>query len=341
MMRPLTITCCPLVWSMEYYGRLKNKNGELINDELVAGINRKERYEGKDRITKICDWIIRNHNSKTDDAIRLFSNENTETQILLNPYEDYVAKFNEKILELLKLVPTPQSVDKLLDDEDQSAFIRCFRQLMRTMNTLRGFFDFKWADLTLAEQTYEDFKGKYLDLYEEIKSHNDQGKQVSILQEIDFEIDVIWRDIVSVHYIFELLAKILNEEDAPDKREKAKKGILSMLENEVQLRSKRELIDKFIKEYWDELETSSDLKAAFERFWQKERYDHLEMICAEEQLDIEGVEDLIGYCHFYNRSPIGNDIIELIETPPPILQRRARIDTATSRIMKAIDAFEI
>ena len=55
-----------LKFSVEYWGRLKKKDGTLI-DEKVSGINTREFYEDDDRIDKIVDWIVANHNRKTHD----------------------------------------------------------------------------------------------------------------------------------------------------------------------------------------------------------------------------------------------------------------------------------
>ena len=39
---------------------------------------------------------------------------------------------------------------------------------MRVKNILEGFSDFKWADVSMKEQEFEDYKSKYLDMYEDI-----------------------------------------------------------------------------------------------------------------------------------------------------------------------------
>lgn len=53
-----------LRFSIEYWGKLKRKDGVLI-DEEVAGIDTREFFENPDRISSIVDWIIHNHERKT------------------------------------------------------------------------------------------------------------------------------------------------------------------------------------------------------------------------------------------------------------------------------------
>ncbi len=52
-----------LRFSIEYWGKLKRKDGSLI-DEEVAAINIKEFFENPDRIENIVDWIIKNHDTQ-------------------------------------------------------------------------------------------------------------------------------------------------------------------------------------------------------------------------------------------------------------------------------------
>ncbi len=115
---------------------------------------------------------FRNLKSATDEAITLFSNKDAIEVIIMKPYEDYKAKFDEAFEHLISLTPTTDSVDDLETEDDELEFIKAFRDLMRIKNILTAFSDFKWADLKMTEQLFEDFKSKYLDLYDKVKSNN-------------------------------------------------------------------------------------------------------------------------------------------------------------------------
>jgi len=53
-----------LRFSVEYWGKLKRKDGSLI-DEDVPAINVREFFDSPDRIEGVVDWIIQNHDNKT------------------------------------------------------------------------------------------------------------------------------------------------------------------------------------------------------------------------------------------------------------------------------------
>lgn len=91
--------------------------------------------------------------------------------------------------------PTWQSVDDLLTEEDELAFIQAFRALLRAKNVLESYADFSWEDVGIDEQTFENYKSKYLDLYDKVKSEN-QKEKTSILDDIDFELELIHRDLI-------------------------------------------------------------------------------------------------------------------------------------------------
>ena len=47
--------------------------------------------------------VFRNLKNATDEAITLFSNKEAIEVIIMKPYEDYVKKFNEAFIEMLKI----------------------------------------------------------------------------------------------------------------------------------------------------------------------------------------------------------------------------------------------
>jgi type I restriction enzyme R subunit len=71
--------------------------------------------------------------------------------------------------------------------------------------------------LAMPEQQFEDYKSKYLDLHEKVKQENDKEK-VSILEDVDFELELIHRDEINVTYILKLLANLKTA--TPSEKEK-------------------------------------------------------------------------------------------------------------------------
>ena len=134
-------------------------------------------------------------------------------------------------------------MNDLISEEDEMKFIKIFRELIRLINVLKSYIDFSWKDLPMSEQSFADYRSKYLDLYDKVK--NDKSKEKSsILNDIDFEVELLHRDVINVAYIIKLIGKM--KQDKKTDPDALKKFIYDKLAGEVELRSKRELIEKMI-----------------------------------------------------------------------------------------------
>src|SRR5690606_17777583 len=71
-------------------------------------------------------------------------------------------------------------------------------------------------------------------------------RKVSILDDLDFELELIHRDAINVTYILKLLAKL--KDAKPEEKESQEKSLVELVAGNAKLRSKRELIEKFIRE---------------------------------------------------------------------------------------------
>ncbi|MEX0883557.1 MAG: type I restriction endonuclease subunit R, partial [Cyclobacteriaceae bacterium] len=254
---------------------------------LIQAYSRTNRIlnEVKSQGNIVC---FRNLRGATDEAITLFSNKNAKDEIIMEPYEDYVKKFNQAFISLLQIAPTANSVNDLPSEKEELAFIQPFRELMRLKNVLSTFTEFQFDDLSMTAQSFEDYKSKYLDLYDKAKGHN-QKEKVSILEDIDFELELIHRDEINVAYILKLLAKL--KDASPEEQEKQKKALIEIVAGDAQLRSKRKLIEKFIKENLPHIADSDDIPEAFENYWNEERTAALKKMSEEENLDSKQLQE--------------------------------------------------
>ena len=281
--------------------------------------------------------VFRNLKNATDKAITLFSNKEAIEVIIMKPYEDYVGKFNEAFIELLKITPAVNSVNDFQTEDDELAFIKAFRDLIRIKNILAAFSDFQWADLAMDEQLFEDYKSKYLDLYDKVKSDH-QKEKVSILEDVDFELELIHRDEINVAYIIQLLIKL--KSDTKKDVSKTEKEIFNLLNNEAHLRSKRELIEKFIQENLPVIEDNDDVPQEFEKFWNEEQQKAFSELVKEENLSAERTEKLIEDYLFAEREPLRPEVLELIDgKKPALLQRKKTGDRILSKILGFVETF--
>jgi type I restriction enzyme, R subunit len=287
--------------------------------------------------------VFRNLKNRTDEAITLFSNKEAIEVIIMKPYEDYTAKFDEAFEHLLVITPTTDSVNDLVSEDDELEFIKAFRNLMRIKNILTAFSDFKWEDLQMSEQLFEDFKSKYLDLYDKVKSDH-QKEKVSILEDVDFELELIHRDEINVNYIIQLLIKLkqslLNATFPQEKKEQIIKEIQNLLATEVELRSKRELIERFIQENLPVIADTDEVATEFDKYWSEEQQKAFTQLVTEENLSAEKTEKLIEDYLFAEREPLRDEVLELIEgEKPSLLQRKKLGDRILQRILDFVDTF--
>lgn len=288
---------------------------------------------------------FRNLKANTDEAIALFSDKNASETILIEPYETYLQDFNEGVKALLSIAPSVASVDALISEDDQLKFIKAFRNLMRILNVLKSFSQFGWTELWITEQQFEDYKSKYLDLYDKARSEKEAEEKASIIEEVDFELELIQRDEINVSYILALLAKLKDAEQSDDENEKKsaasrKQAIIDLLGSEVQLRSKRELIEKFISEYLPGIKSAGEVEAGFETFWNDEREKSLIQLCEQEGLKRTDVEQMIAAYHFTHREPLRDKVVAALEVKPKILERKTIIERVTRKLMELIGTFD-
>jgi type I restriction enzyme R subunit len=281
--------------------------------------------------------VFRNLKNATDEAITLFSNKDAIEEIIMKPYDEYVKSFNDGFVVLLKITPTVDSVNNLLTEDDELEFIKAFRDLMRIKNVLTSFSDFKWSDLSMTEQQFEDYKSKYLDLHDKVKAEHEKEK-VSILDDVDFELELIHRDEINVGYIIHLLIRLKanQKKDA----EQVEKEIFNLLNTETQLRSKKELIEKFIRENMPVILDTDDIPQEFEKFWTIEQEKAFLQLVKDEKLSKERTQALIENYLYSEQEPMRDDILDLLnEEKPTLLQRKKIGDRILSKIIGFVETF--
>lgn len=280
--------------------------------------------------------VFRNLKKATDDALALFADKNAKDKIFLQPYEDYLAVFNQATDRLRTIAPSPQDVDNLEGEQAEHDFVTMFRELLRAKNILSSFADFDFTDTGITVQEFEDYKSKYLDIYDKVKSDHEKEK-VSILDDVDFELELVRRDEVNVDYILRLLAQLVgaSEED----KQKIIGSIMTTLSGDASLRSKRELIEKFISGTIPNITDSEDVVTEFDKFWSQEKIEALERISHEEGVIRERLEKLIESYIFTGRKPRRAELAGTLEKKPSILQLNSIVKRISTKFNDFIETF--
>jgi type I restriction enzyme R subunit len=280
--------------------------------------------------------VFRNLKKRTDDAISLFSNKDAIEEVLMKPYEAYLTEFNEALKALKEITPTIDSVNSLQSEEEDLQFITAFRDLIRIRNILVTFADFKFEDTDIQHQEYEDFKSKYLDVYEKYKS--EVATKTSIIDDVDFELDLIRRDEINVTYILNLL-EALKSDLTIDGQASRRKQIMDILSGDRKLRSKRELIEQFIDDHLAGLKENDDINEAFEEYWNEEKEKHFIELCNDEEIDPEELHKIVGN-HIYSKQKIQrDDVINALKEKPKLLDRKPIATRIIDKVYSYIEIF--
>lgn len=275
-----------------------DKNLEWHN--LLQAFSRTNRVEKE---TKQFGNIIcyRNLKKATDEALKLFSGGGDITGILLKPYEHYVERFKELVAKMHEVVVFPEDLDseRLKNEEEQAKFVIAFRELSKTLLTLETFTDFVWEDIedAIPQQIYEDLKSRYLTIHDKIKKQR-EAEKVSILADIDFNIEIIETDRINVAYIMNLLRNI----DMGDKEQK-EKDIAHIFDelnrtDSPELKKKIDLIKAFIGDVVPKMNEGDSIDDAFAIYEETARAREIDEFAGEHSIDADKLKELISEYEF-------------------------------------------
>ena len=289
---------------------------------LIQAFSRTNRILGekKSQGNIMC---FRNLKSATDEAVTLFSNKESIHEVILQPIEDYIELFNAALLKLKVIAPEIESVDRYQTEQERFEFVHAFREVMRILNILKSFADFSFDTLDMKEFEFDGYKSKYLDIWTSThpKAGGEGEGKVSILDDVDFELELIHRDEINVSYILTLLANLKDSDLKGAKREQKMKEIREILSGDAQLRSKKVLIEKFIEENLPLVADGDSVTDEFESYWNKEKVAAFEKIATEESLNKDKFQETINQFLFTSKTPKLSEALQLLEIKPKLTER--------------------
>lgn len=280
---------------------------------------------------------FRNLKDATDKALALYADENAREIVFKKPYQEQKKAFEDKLEELREIAPTHDSVDNIQSEEEKAVFVKTFRDLLRIKSSLETFSQFSFGDVGISEQEFYDYQSKYLDIHDERR--REEKYQESILDQIDFELELTIRDVVNFDYLIKLIAGLKNLK-SDELRKKKTEDILRVFDRDVQLRKKKELIQKFIEKNLPNIHGSKEVEIAFNKFWDDERSQSIKKISDSENIPIENLKKLVSEYIYTQKVPKGQDIADALPVAPPILKRQGIIDRIQSAIENLVDIFE-
>ena len=177
---------------------------------LIQAFSRTNRvYNDKKPFGNIISF--RNLKRATDEALALFSNKEARKTVLVPSFDEIKQDYEQAVEKLLSITPDYQTVDDLVTEDQQLEFLKAFREVMRYNAQLQTFIEYDQDDTKLDKQHFANFASKYADLCRAIRKTTKKEK-VSVLDDVDFQLDLLHSDRINVGYILTLLQMAVNAE---------------------------------------------------------------------------------------------------------------------------------
>ncbi|WP_127836604.1 type I restriction endonuclease subunit R [Clostridium prolinivorans] len=228
---------------------------------------------------------FRDLKEETDKAIALFGNKDAGGIVLLKTYDEYYKGYCEKgehkpgYEELIATLTTQYPLGKpIAGEETQKDFIRLYGAILRLRNILTSFDDFAGNEI-LSERDFQDYQSIYIDLYQKYRKGSDSNKE-TINDDIVFEIELIRQIEVNIDYILMLVDKY-QKSNCKDKT--ILTTIDKAINSSIELRSKKELIERFI----NQVNVSTKIDEDWRKFLHERKEEEITEIIKEEKLKPE------------------------------------------------------
>ena len=210
----------------------------------------------------------------TQESISLFGNKDAGGIVLLRPYAEYYGEYTEAIEELLSKFTQGDMPE---GESAQKDFVNVYNKILRLKNILQSFDEYQGNEI-LSQAAFQDFQSTYIEIYNNEKAKRDADKE-SIIADITFEIELVKQVEINVDYILMLVKELKASTGDANKEVKAKidRAVLSSYE----LRSKKDLIEKFISS----IDNHTDIDKSWKKYIEQERERELASIIDEENLD--------------------------------------------------------
>ena len=252
---------------------------------------------------------FRNLKQATDEALALFSNKDAKKVVLVPNIEEIQQDYDEAVTKLLAITADYEAVDELVTEEQQLEFIKAFREVMRYNTQLQTFIEYDQDQTTLDKQNFANFASKYSDLCREVRKTTEKQK-VSVLDDVDFQLELLHSDRINVGYIINLLQLVINSDDDAT-RKKYEAQIHDLISSDISLHDKQDLIQKFIEENMPKMINGQSVQQAFAEFWDVEKEKAYQQLCEEENLKVDSMKNVLNHYEFTKRMPRTEEIKDL------------------------------
>lgn len=305
---------------------------------LIQAFSRTNRvYNDKKPFGNIISF--RNLKRATDEALALFSNKEARKTVLVPSFDEIKQDYEQAVEKLLSITPDYQTVDDLVTEDEQLEFIKAFREVMRYNAQLQTFIEYDQDDTKLDKQHFANFASKYADLCREIRKTTKKEK-VSVLDDVDFQLDLLHSDRINVGYILTLLQMAVNAE-TDEQRKKYEAQVHDLIGSDISLHDKQDLIQKFIEENMPKMINGQSVQVAFAQFWDAEKEQAYQHFCEQEKLKPEAMKQVLDNYEFNKRLPRKEEMKELPNYKIKLFERDSVLSNLLVKTRQLIEKFYV
>ena len=270
---------------------------------------------------------FRNLEDNVNHAISLFGDKDAGGIVLLKPYGEYLAEYQERLVQLYDNFPLGEVI---LGEQAEKDFIRLFGVILRLRNILTSFDDFA-ADDTMSPRDEQDYRSIYQDLHNKWRPPSEESTIIN--DDLVFEIELLKQVDINIDYILMLVQKY-HDGHCQDKVLIA--DIERAIKSSYELRNKKDLIDAFI----DGLESSDDVTADWERYIAEAKQRELTAIVEEENLDEAATEAFVSKAFADGEiEATGTNITNLMNYKPSRFAPDGQYAELKDRVIARLKAF--
>jgi len=234
---------------------------------------------------------FRNLEKATNESIALFGDKEASGVVLLKAYSDYyygykdgekqVRGYESFIHELLQKFPVTEPI---IGEQNQKDFIKLYGEILRLRNILTTFDEFA-GNKILTERDVQNYHSKYIDLYNEFRKSEEVDKE-NINDDLVFEMELIKQIEINIDYVLGLIKKYHEDHI---KNKDVLTDINKAIDSSVELRNKKDLINKFIAS----LDVHSVVNEDWSQFVENKKIEELDEIINSEGLNPEATYKFI------------------------------------------------
>jgi type I restriction enzyme R subunit len=264
----------------------------------------------------------------TLDAISLFGNKEAGGIVLLRPYAEYYDEYQKVAADLMgqfKPGELPAS------EEDQRGFIELYNQVLRLRNILQSFDEFKVQQI-LSEREFQDFQSSYIEIYQ---SRQRRVEKESILDDLIFEIELVKQVEINVDFILLLVKKLKAHDPDSNSNKEIVASIDRAVNASIELRSKRDLIQRFVSS----VNTEGDVDRSWKEFIADQKLIELESLIQREKLDVPATHIFVEEAFRDGELKLLGPTLSRILPPKSMFTPENEYGTQKQRVLELLQQF--